>query len=337
MAVRTFSGSMKEEMRGRALHMALFAVPPVMELDVVGPMSVFEAANRILGNIGKGYKIEIVTNAPDCVISGSIGLSFPAHRYYKKMRRHPDTLLVVGGTGALNAPEAGVLSWLRLMAAKVRRLGSVCSGAFLLAEAGLLDGRRATTHWAWTGKLASRYPRVIVDPNPIWVQAGNVYTSAGVTAGMDLALGFVEEDYGSETALKVARDLVLFLRRPGGQSQFSASLSVQASERKALLELQTWIVENLQSDLTVEELARRAAMSPRNFARVFVRDFGVTPARYVERLRLEAARHYLETTEKNLEEIASVCGFKSAELMRRAFHRSLGITPGRYRDHFGYS
>lgn len=329
--------NMKMVRKGRAVRVVLLAVPPAMELDIVGPMTVFAAVNRICGERKAGYKMELVTTAADGAIEGTLGLSLTAHCSYGAVRGPVDTLLVVGGTGVLTMREASVLSWLRRLAARVRRLGSVCTGAFLLAEAGLLDGKRATTHWAWTRELASRYPHVVIDPNPIWVQAGRVYTSAGVTAGMDLALAFVEEDYGSEMALAVARDLVLFLRRPGGQSQFSASLAAQASERKALLELQIWMAENLSGRLTVETLAERAAMSPRNFARVFVRELGITPARYIERLRLEAARQDLERTDKSLEEIAAACGFGSAELMRRAFHRGLGITPGRYRDHFGAS
>ncbi|MDD5169940.1 MAG: GlxA family transcriptional regulator [Syntrophales bacterium] len=335
MTVKSTIAGREAEPGGRAVRVVLLAVPPAMELDIVGPMTVFASVNRICGRPGAGYEMELVTTAPDGAIAGTLGLSLSAHRHFRELHGQVDTLLVVGGTGVLAMREASVLSWLREMAVQVRRLGSVCTGAFLLAEAGLLDGKRATTHWAWTRELASRYPEVIIDPNPIWIQAGNVYTSAGVTAGMDLALAFVEEDYGSEMALAVARDLVLFLRRPGGQSQFSASLAAQASERKALLELQIWMAENLSGRLTVETLAARAAMSPRNFARVFVRELGITPARYVERLRLEAARQDLERTDKSLEEIASVCGFGSAELMRRAFHRGLGISPGRYRDHFG--
>jgi len=318
----------------RPRRIVLLAVPPAMELDIFGPMSVFAAANRLGGPY---YTTELITTASDGYVAGTLGLSITAHGRYGDLRGQIDTLLVVGGTGVLAAIDPSVLAWLVRMAAKVRRLGSVCTGAFLLAEAGLLDGRKATTHWAWTQALASRYPGVAVDPNPIWVQSGNVYTSAGVTAGMDLALAFVEEDCGSEAALSVARDLVLFLRRPGGQSQFSASLAAQASERKALLELQIWMAEHLGERITVEQLAERAAMSPRNFARVFVRELGVTPARYIERLRLEAARHDLERTDKSLAEIADACGFGSAESMRRTFHRALGITPGSYRSHFGTS
>jgi len=337
LAIRPAFEDLDPEHKRKALRIVLFAVPPIMELDIVGPMSVFATVNRIIGQKNTGYKIEIVTTDPNCLITGSLGLSFSAHRHYREIRGHVDTLLVIGGAGALTMREPSVLTWLRRMASKVRRLGSVCVGAFLLAEAGLLNGKRATTHWAWTHKLASRYPAVVVEQNPIWVQTDKVYTSAGVTAGMDLALGFVEEDYGSEMALKVARDLVLFLRRPGGQSQFSVSLAAQASQKKNLFELQTWMAENLSGKLSVEALAQRTAMSPRNFARVFVRELGITPARYIERLRVEAARYYLERSERSLEEIASTCGFRSAELMRRAFSRSLGITPGRYRDHFGSS
>jgi transcriptional regulator GlxA family with amidase domain len=244
--------------------------------------------------------------------------------------------LVAGGTGARTTGDVALLGWLKEIAVHARRLGSVCTGAFLLAKAGLLDGRSATTHWAYADELASRYPRVTVDSHPIWVQDGNVYTSAGVTTGMDLSLWFVEQDHGSEVALAVARSLVLFLRRPGGQAQFSVSLSTQAARKNTLFELQVWMAENLDRELSVETLAARTAMSSRNFARSFVRELGITPARYVEQLRLEAVRHRLETTEMSLEEIASACGFGRAEIMRRAFVRCLGIPPARYRDHFGY-
>jgi len=308
-----------------------------MELDIIGPMSVFAAVNNMKDRLYPGYEVELVTSEQNRVIAGSLGFPLPAHRHYREVSGGVDTLLVVGGTGPLTARDASVLQWLREMASQVRRLGSVCTGSFLLAEAGLLNGRRATTHWALTRELASRYPQVIVDPNPIWVQDGHIYTSAGVTAGMDLALWFVEEDHGNAVALAVAKELVLFLRRPGGQAQFSASLSVQASGMKPLLELQVWIKENLHRNLSIETLAARAAMSPRNFARVFVRELGITPARYIEQIRLETARHQLEQTEKGLEEIAFSCGFGSAELMRRTFLRLLEITPGRYRDHFGPS
>ncbi len=211
---------------------------------------------------------------------------------------------------------------------------SICTGAFLLAEAGLLDGRRATTHWMFAKDFALRYPRVTVEPDRIYVRDSHVYTSAGVTAGMDLSLALVEEDLGSALALQVARALVLFLRRPGGQAQFSAVLSSQASEHKPLRELQVWMAENVRQDLSMENLASRVAMSPRNFARLFAREIGTTPAHFVEQLRVESARRELETTEKGLEQIAVVSGFKSAEVMRRAFLRCIGTSPSGYREHF---
>lgn len=315
----------------------LLAVPPAMELDIAGPMAVFDAVNRLNGVGLRQYETELVTTGTELKVEGLSGLSLVANRHYRDVGQEVDTLLVVGGTGARTTRDAAVLGWLREIAVRVRRLGSVCTGAFLLAEAGLLDARRATTHWACARELESRYPRVTVDSNPIWVRDGNVYTSAGVTTGMDLALGFVEEDLGGEVALAVARSLVLFLRRPGGQAQFSVSLSTQAVRKSSLFELQVWMVENLDKDLSVEGLAARTAMSPRNFARSFVRQLGITPARYVEQLRLEAARRRLEQSEMSLEEISSACGFGSAEIMRRAFVRCLGITPAHYRGHFGYS
>ena len=220
------------------------------------------------------------------------------------------------------------------MAQRVRRLGSVCSGAFVLAEAGLLDGRRATTHWSVCDALAQRYPRVRVDPDPIFIRDGRIYTSAGVTAGMDLALALVEEDHGREIALHVARELVLFLRRPGGQSQFSAQLALQTTDHQPLRELQAWIAEHPSADLSVATLAARVAMSPRNFARVFVRELGLTPARFVEQIRVEAARRRLEESAHGVDLIASECGFGSAESMRRSFVRTLRVPPSAYRSRF---
>jgi transcriptional regulator GlxA family with amidase domain len=210
----------------------------------------------------------------------------------------------------------------------------VCTGAFLLARAGLLEGRKITTHWNWCGRLATLYPGTTVDPDPIFIRDGKVYTSAGVTAGMDLALALVEEDHGAGLALEVARQLVLYLRRPGGQSQFSAALSLQASERQPLHELQSWILENLDKPLTVATLAARVAMSPRNFARIFQREMRVTPGRFVERLRVETARRRLQETRLSLKRIARECGFGSLGAMRTVFRRVLGVPPGQYRQHF---
>ncbi|MGC9197118.1 MAG: GlxA family transcriptional regulator [Syntrophobacteraceae bacterium] len=327
--------AVQERAGGNVRQIVLLAVPPAMELDIAGPMAVFDAVNRMEGICSRAYGIELVTTRADLAVAGLSGLSLVAHKHYRDVDQEVDTLLVVGGTGARTADDVALLAWLKEIAVHVRRLGSVCTGAFLLAKAGLLDGRSATTHWAFAHELASGYPRVKVDPNPIWVQDGNVYTSAGVTTGMDLALGFVEQDHGSAVALAAARNLVLFLRRPGGQAQFSVSLSTQAARKNSLFELQVWMAENLNQDLSVQALAARSAMSPRNFARAFVREFAITPARYVEALRLEAARRRIEQMDRGFEEIASACGFAGYEPMRRAFLRSLGISPGRYRDHFG--
>jgi transcriptional regulator GlxA family with amidase domain len=216
-------------------------------------------------------------------------------------------------------------------------VSSVCTGAFVLAKAGLLDGRRATTHWASCDRLAARYPAVTVEPDPIFVRDGNVYTSAGVTAGMDLALALVEEDLGRKTALEVARRLVLFVKRPGGQSQFSAQLAAQTADREPLRELQDWIGGNLDADLSVPALARRAHMSERNFARAFRRELGLTPAAYVEIARVESARMALESAATPVEVVARQAGFGTVETMRRAFHRRLGVGPADYRARFNPS
>jgi len=222
---------------------------------------------------------------------------------------------------------------LRATAPRARRVASVCTGAFLLARAGLLDGRRATTHWAWCEELARRFPQVAVERDPIFVADGNVRTSAGVTAGMDLALALVEEDLGPRAALEVARQLVLFVRRPGGQAQFSAGLAAQA-QHAPLRELQAWMADHLDADLGVEALAARAHMSPRSFARAFRRETATTPAAYVEALRVERARLLLETTPAAVTEVARACGFGTVETLRRAFARRLGVAPAAYRSRF---
>jgi transcriptional regulator GlxA family with amidase domain len=222
---------------------------------------------------------------------------------------------------------------MRSVAPSVRRLGSVCVGSFLLAEAGLLNGKRATTHWKFVQELARRYPKVRVVSEPIWARDGNIYTSAGISAGIDLALAWVEEDCGNVIASEVARELVLFLRRPGGQSQISVSLAAQASEMRSIQELQVWIAENLHQPLSLQVLASRAAMSVRNFERVFTLETGVSPARYVLQMRIEAAQRMLERTRKGLDQIALSCGFSSADAMRRAFMRTLRTTPLSWRRH----
>ena len=204
----------------------------------------------------------------------------------------------------------------------------------MLAEAGLLDGLSATTHWRQCARLAAQYPAVSVESDPIFVRAGKIFTSAGVTAGIDLALALVEEDHGREVALAVARELVMFLRRPGGQSQFSVQMSAQVADREPIRELQRWMADHLGADLSVEALARRAAMSPRNFARVFTREVGATPGQFVEHSRVEAARRRLEESAEGVDSIASECGFGTRESMRRAFIRTLHVPPSAYRSRF---
>jgi transcriptional regulator GlxA family with amidase domain len=305
-------------------------VPPVDELDLVGPIQVFSAANRLVRKAV--YEVETVTNARDLRVQGEGGLiSFAAQGRLQDVKGKVDSLLLVCGLGTRTARDPALFAWMRKMVPVVRRLGAVCVGSFLLAEAGLLNGKRATTHWKFGHEFASRHPQVKVEFNPIWVKDGNIYTSAGISAGIDLALGWVEEDYGGRISHEIAREFVLFLRRPSGQTQLSASLSAQASEMQAIHELQVWIAENLHNNLSVQKLAERAAMSVRNFERVFTRELGKTPSHYVLEIRAEAARRQLESTDHGLKQIAAACGFRSADSMRRAFLRSVGTTPQKYR------
>ena len=319
-------------------RIAIVGLPDVQVLDVTGPLEVFARTARWLCEHGRrsaqAYTTELLATTAG-TITASSGLRLGVDHTLREVRGGIDTLLVAGGIGTRAAMhDQALLHWLRRMAPRVRRLGSVCTGAFILAEAGLLDGRRATTHWGSCAVLAQRYPQITVDADPIFVRDGNVYTSAGVTAGMDLALALVEEDHGREVALHVARELVLFLRRPGGQSQFSAQLAAQSADREPLRELQAWIADHLGDDLSVPALAARVAMSPRNFARVFTREVGVTPARFVETARVEAARRRLEESTHGVDAVAAQCGFGTAESMRRAFLRRLRVPPSAYRHRF---
>jgi transcriptional regulator GlxA family with amidase domain len=312
-------------------RMVIIVVPPIEELDLVGPLQVFTAANRLSAK--KVYPFEIVTNQSELEVQGEGGMfSFLAQGRLCDVKGPIDSVLLVCGVATRLAKDPALSEWLRSNVAQVRRLGGVCVGAFLLAEAGILNGKRATSHWKFGKELAQRYPQVKVESEPIWVRDGNVYTSAGISAGIDLALAWVEEDCGSALAHEIARELVLFLRRPAGQEQLSVSLAKQASEMKNIVELQVWIADHLEKNLSVQVLAQRAAMSVRNFERVFTREIGCTPARYIAQLRVEAARRQLENSSKSMEQIARSCGFVSADLMRRAFVRSVGTTPGRYRS-----
>lgn len=300
----------------------------VQSLDVTGPVEVFAGAEqhtpgtyRLCTASLDGAPVRTssgLTVVPDGVLDGA---------------PEPHTLLVPGGRGS-RRPDPRLTDWLRRHGPRAERLVSVCTGALLLAGAGLLDGRRATTHWAHSGRLARDHPAVEVDPDPIYIRDGHVATSAGVTSGIDLALALVEEDLGRETALTVARHLVVFLRRPGNQAQFSAQLAAQTARREPLREVQQWITEHPGADLSVEALAARAALSPRHFARAFHAETGMTPGRYVDRVRLEHARRLLEDTGDGVEEISRASGYGTPEAMRRAFVRTLGSSPAEYRRRF---
>jgi transcriptional regulator GlxA family with amidase domain len=313
-------------------RVVIVAFPAVQALDVAGPSEVFSLAHRAASE--PAYELELVAVDGRPILTSS-GLRLVPHRSLGACRGSIDTLVLAGGLGVREAArDERLISWLRLAARRSRRVASVCTGAFLLARAGLLDGRRATTHWAAGEALKRSYPTIDVEPDPIFVRDGNVYTSAGVTAGIDLALALVEEDLGRQAALDVARSLVLFIRRPGGQAQFSAGLAGQQAERPSVRQLQGWIADNLDEDLSVAALAERSFMSPRNFARVFSREVGMTPAAYIESHRLERARTLLETTDLQLEEIARRSGFGTVETLRRAFGRRLNVSPSDYRSRF---
>ncbi len=323
----------------RSKTIVFLAAPSTQILDVAGPFQVFVRAAEISvrehPRQKAPYEVLLASSTRRRSVATNCGLVLTGPETFRTLRRPIDTLLVAGGSGVEDAArDEELLLWLRKTAARVRRIGSICTGAFLLASAGLLDGKRAATHWKWAAELASKFRHTIVDPDPIYIRDGNTYTTAGVTAGMDLALALVEEDLGSPMALQVARELVLYLRRSGGQSQFSTTLSLQASDRKQIEETRSWILDNLEQDLPVEKLAAKAGMSPRNFARVFLKDTGTTPAHYVERLRVETARRRLEESRDKLEKVANDCGFGSIQTLRRSFLRVLHVPPNDYRHRF---
>ncbi|WP_300611872.1 DJ-1/PfpI family protein [Trebonia sp.] len=302
----------------------------VQSLDVTGPLEVFDHANAVHPG---AYRI-ITASLRGRAITTSSNLKLtPDADLHDIAGQHLDLLLVPGGPGARQR-DADLVRSLKTHAQNSKRLASVCTGAFLLAAAGLLDGRTVTTHWQYCDELARQYPRVTVDPDPIFIKTADLATSAGVTAGVDLALALVEDDLGRDTALAVARALVVFLRRPGSQAQFSAQLSAQVANRAPLREVQHWIAEHPAADLSVEALAQRASLSPRHFARAFAAEVGVPPGRYVDRSRFEAARRHLEDSEEGVEETARACGYGTPEAMRRAFVRSLGVSPAEYRRRF---
>jgi transcriptional regulator GlxA family with amidase domain len=324
--------------RGRPRRIGILTFDGAEILDVAGPLGVFATANDVrAGSRARAPAYEIVLLAPRAGrIRTGAGVEMGPVRSFRRCGRL-DTLLIAGGSdagvrAALGTP--GLAPWLRTMARATRRVGSVCTGAFVLAAAGLLDGRRATTHWNALDRLRDAHPSVEVEPDALYVRDGRVFTAAGVTAGMDLALALVEEDLGRRMAMAVARYLVVFLKRPGGQTQFSGHLAAQAARTDRFDELLAWISEHPAADLSVPALARRAAMSERHFARSFRDQLGVTPARFVERLRLDYARRLLEESDEPLKRIADVAGFGTPETLRRTLSRHLRVTPDAYRARF---
>ncbi len=315
------------------------AYQDVQVLDVIGPMEVFGRATRWLCDQGRSsapaYELEIVAEQAGAVLTSSPGIVVQAQRSWRQVQQ-ADTLLIAGGMGwERAAADPELRSWLRRIQAQGTRIAGVCTGALILARAGLLDGLRATTHWAYFDQLRRLAPNCTVDVDAIYLQVNErLYTSAGVTAGMDMALGLVQIDHDAGVGLAVAQELVMFVKRPGGQSQFSRTLATQAHDDDRLAALQTWMVDRLDADLSVPELAARVNMSPRNFARRFQQACGVSPARYVEQLRFEAARRRLEESELPLSRIAEQVGLGSTETLRRLFQRNLSMAPQEYRRRF---
>ncbi len=318
-------------------HVALVVFDGVQTLDLAGPLEVFTGANTLEQAEGRPapYRVEVVAATPGPMRSDS-GLLIQAEH---GLPAGPvDTIVVPGGDGAHRALlDPQLLVWLRAASATARRTTSVCTGAFVLAAAGLLDGRRATTHWSAAGRLARRYPQVQVDAEPLFVHDGPVWTSGGVTAGIDLALALVEADLGAAAAQTVARWLVLFARRSGGQSQFAAEVWVEAPDREVLRDVVQHIHARPEADLRLPVLAERAAMSVRHLQRTFTAEMGQAPSVYIGRVRVEAARRALELQPSTVTVVARECGFGTAEAMRRAFHRHLGVSPDAYRDRFRIS
>lgn len=316
-------------------RVALVGYDDAQSLDLVGPLEVFASATRLAELAGRrdGYEVSLLS--PDGgPIRCSSGLKLVADGSVVNPERF-HTLLIGGGAGSRKIrTETAWLPALLELTRRAKRVGSVCTGTFVLAKLGLLKDRRATTHWQWCAKLAELYPDVQVEPDQIYVHDGRYWTSAGVTAGMDLALALVEADMGRDLALDTARQLVMYVQRSGGQSQFSPQLAAQFSERPRLRELQQRILADPAADHSVPALAHRAAMSPRHFARVFQRELGVTPAAYVESVRIDVSRRLLEDTDRSIEEVASAAGFGCSESLRRAFSKRLGTTPREYRARF---
>lgn len=313
--------------------MAVLAVPGVQLLDVSGPLDVFAEANVQADRAA--YRLRLVAIDPGELRSSSGVRLLPDVVIGRDVESRFDTLLVAGSPHlAQTAPNGAAVEWLRRTAPTARRYGSVCSGAFLLAAAGLLDGKRVTTHWAVAERLAQHYPKLIVEADAIHLRDGRLRTAAGVTAGLDLALALVEEDLGSEVAKRVASQLVMFFKRPGGQMQFSRKGEAVPAGRSVLQGVQRYVAAYPMADLTISTLAARAGLSTRHFARLFQQEVGVTPAAWVEEARVATARRLLEAGRNTPKQVAALCGFADADMLRRAFARHVGVTPAAYRRQF---
>lgn len=314
----------------------IIVYPGFKALEAIGPLKVFDYANTHLERrqLRGGYQVCIASTKIGMVLSDTI-MSLEATKKINTLAL-PDMAIVVGAHDIKAALEISpeIVEWVAAVTGTIKRLAALCTGSFFLAEAGVLDGKRATTHWSAAEQLQLRYPEVTVDSDAIFIREGNIWTSAGVTAGIDLALAIVEDDFGREIALEVARDLVVYLKRPGGQSQFSVHLSSQMTNNPKIRELQDWILAHLAEDLSISILAARMAMSDRNFSRVFQREASASPADFIETGRFELARRLLEDNKSSLKLIVLKTGFGTEERMRRVFQKRLGITPRVYRERF---
>ena len=314
-------------------NIAFIIFPGVQSLDVTGPMDVFSEANLFLP-ADAAYRLQVIglERGP---LPCSNGLLMQAHRHFSEVDEDLDLLLVAGGPALpQQTQDAAVNRWLRAACGRARRFGSICNGAFILAGAGLLDGRVVTTHWNDAAALALGYPATQVEADRLFVQDGALYTSAGVTAGIDLSLYLLAQDHGPEVALSVARRLVVFTQRASGQSQFSPYLTPYVEAASLLAQVQRYVLDHLPDDLTLAVLSAAVKMSSRNFSRVFVREAGITPAEFVEGARVDAARVLLESSSDPLKTVAFACGFRNANLMRAVFVRRLGVSPQQYRFNF---
>ena len=321
-------------------HLVFVVMPDSLAMDLIGPSEVFNLANEIIGEsksldqIKEGYEITFASAIPSLEIKLNNKLVIKSQTTIYDIDKPIDTLLIAGFSGNRQWKEYQELyQWILSNSVNIRRIASVCVGAFVLAETGLLDGRNATTHWNSCKEFQLRYPQINVIPNAIFVQDGAMYTSAGVSCGIDLALSLVEEDYGKKMALEIAQSLVLYVKRSGGQSQFSFLLEEQFSEQVPIRKLQEWIINNLNKDLRISVLASKVSMSERNFVRVFQKDMGITPTKYIEKMRIESVKQLLVETSLSLDRIATSCGFLTKDTMSKTFKRYSELTPNQYRQY----